>query len=246
MHLIDQFAYNNQIRKLDPVYKAGFSLTVIILSLLFVTPWISLSLMALSIALAVFWAKLPVKFVFRLLLAEGSFLAFGVLGVAISVNTIPHANAIALGPFWLTISSTSVFLAFKLLARALSCVAAMNFLSLTTPLIDLIDMSRRLHIPDILIDLMTLIYRFIFTLMDCLDRMILAQEVRLGFNGWRRSLHSTGQIGANLFIEAFRRSQKLETSLKGRCWDGSLRVLPHEYEPLFHATLRKKDSCHVD
>ncbi len=60
----------------------------------------------------------------------------------------------------------------------------------------------------------------------------MAQEVRLGFNGWRQSMQSVGDIAANLFIEAFRKSQKLETSLEGRLWEGSFRVLPQDYETI--------------
>lgn len=183
--------------------------------------------------LSVAWARLPAGFVLRLMLAEGGFLVAGVLGVAVSISTPPSLDAAALGPFWLNLTPASLYLASMLLARSLSCAVAMNFLALTTPLVDLVDLLRRAHAPDLLIDLMTLIYRFIFTLLDCPDRMVTAQEVRMGFSGWRTSLHSAAQIGANLFIEAFRRSRRLETALEGRGWDGSsLHVLPQEYEHL--------------
>ncbi len=246
MHWIDQFAYNNRIHKLDPAYKTGFSLSMIFLCLAIPIPWVSLTLMIMVVSLTVFWAGLPSKFIFKLLIAEGSFLVFGVLGVAVSITTRSSSGAISAGPFWLNITSDSINMAFKLLARSLGCTAAMNFLALTTPMVDLIDLFRRIHIPDLLIDLLTLIYRFIFTLMDCLDRMMLAQEVRLGFNGWGGTLRSAGEIAANLFIEAFRRSQKLDIALQGRGWDGSLRVLPQEYEPLFHSRCAEKENSHAD
>jgi cobalt/nickel transport system permease protein len=232
MRWIDRFAYNNRIHRLDPAYKAGFSLGVIFLCLLLENPHASLALLGLTVSLAVWWAGLPAGFVLRLLLAEGGFLAIGVLGVAVSVGVRPTAGALALGPLWLSVTAETLNLAIILLTRSLGCVAAMNFLAFTTPLVDLIDLLRRMRVSDLLIDLMTLTYRFTFILLDCLERMVQAQEVRLGFNGWRRSLLSAGQIGANLFIEAFRRSQKLELALQGRGWDGRLRVLPQEYEHL--------------
>lgn len=246
MRWIDRFAYGNRIRGLDPAYKAGFSLAVLVLGLGLDRPTVSLGLMIGVIALSILWAGLPAGFVLRLLLVEGGFLVVGVLGIAVSINTITSPGAVALGPFWLNVTPASIYLALKLLLRSLGCASAMNFLALTTPLVDLIDLFRRMHVPDLLIDLMTLIYRFTFTLMDCLDRMVLAQEVRLGFQNMQRGLYSAGQIGANLFIEAFRRSQKLETSLEGRCWDGTLRVLPQEYEPLIRARPQEKEGSHVD
>jgi cobalt/nickel transport system permease protein len=232
MHWVDRYAYNNRIRKLDPAYKAGFGLVVMLVCLIADRPLVGLLIILLDAGLSIFWAGLPAGFVFKLLTGEGSFLLFGVLGVAISINTIPIPGGLAFGPFWVMVTPGTIYLAIRLLFRALGCVSAMNFLALTTPMVDLIDLLRRMHVSEILIDLMTLIYRFVFTLLDSLDRMVLAQEVRMGFNGWRNSLQSTSNIGANLFIEALRRSRRLETALEGRGWDGSFRVIPQEYERL--------------
>ncbi len=93
MRIIDQFAYSNAIRKLDPAIKAGFSLLVLILCLVIDLPLISTILLSVVILLSVFWAKLPSRVVFRILIAEGSFLLFGVLGVAVSINTVPTGEA---------------------------------------------------------------------------------------------------------------------------------------------------------
>ena len=176
------------------------------------------------------WAGLTATSSCAFFFAEGTFLAAGVLGIAVSLSTIPTAGGLALGPVWLTMTPKSIMLAVRLLMRSLGCAAAMNFLALTTPLVDLIDLLRRMRVSELLIDLMTLIYRFVFTLTDCLERMVLAQKMRMGFNGWRNSLRSMGRIGANLFIEAYRHSQRLQTALEGRGWEGTLRVLPQQYE----------------
>ena len=71
---------------------------------------------------------------------------------------------------------------------------------------------------------------FIFTLLDCLDRMIVAKEARLGFRTFRNAFRSSADIAASLFIDAYRRSQRLQIALEGRCWNGSFRVLPRDYE----------------
>lgn len=232
MHWVDLYAYDNRIRMLDPAYKAGFSLMVMLVCLIVDRPLVGLLIILLDAGLSIFWAGLPAGFVFKLLTGEGSFLLIGVLGVAISINIVPIPGGLALGPFWVMVTPDTIYLAIRLLFRALGCVSAMNFLALTTPMVDLIDLMRRMHVSEILIDLMTLIYRFVFTLLDSLDRMVLAQEVRMGFNGWRNSLQSTANIGANLFIEALRRSRRLETALEGRGWEGSFRVIPQEFEKL--------------
>jgi cobalt/nickel transport system permease protein len=230
MRWVDRFAYSNRIRLLDPAYKAGFSLIGLLVCLVIDQPVLSLCVMIGVILLAILWAGLPAGFLIKLLTAEASFLVIGVASIAVSISTIPSSGSVAVGPFWLNITPATLYLAFRLLMRSLGCASAMNFLALTTPMVDLIELGRRIYLPDLLIDLMSLIYRFIFTLLDCLDQMVLAQEVRLGFNGFKTSLHSAGRIGANLFIEAFRKSQRLEVALEVRGWEGSLRVLPQVYQ----------------
>lgn len=232
MRWVDRFAYSNRIRWLDPIYKVGFSLSVLTICLIVDQPLFSLSLMGAVALLAIFWAGLPAGFFIKLLTVEAGFLVIGVASIAISISTTSTLGSAAIGPLWVSITPSSLSLAFKLLMRSLGCASAMNFLALTTPMVDLIELGRRFHFPDLLIDLMSLIYRFTFTLLDCLDQMVLAQEVRLGFNGFKTSLRSAAQIGANLFIEAYRKSQKLEIALEGRGWKGSLHVLPQEYQHL--------------
>jgi cobalt/nickel transport system permease protein len=230
MPWVDRYAYTNRICQLDPAYKAGLSLMVMLACLVVDRPVVSGGIILLEAALSIFWAGLPAGFVVQLLTGEGSFLLLGVLGVAVSLNTTPTNGGWGLGPVWITATPDTLYLAVTLLLRSLGCVSAMNFLALTTPMVDLIDLLRRMRLSELLIDLMTLIYRFIFTLLDSLDRMVLAQEVRMGFNGWRNSLQSTANIAANLFMETLRRSRRLEMALEGRGWDGSLRVLPQKYE----------------
>jgi cobalt/nickel transport system permease protein len=107
----------------------------------------------------------------------------------------------------------------------------MNFLALTTPLVDLVDLFRRWHVPTLLIDLMTVIYRFIFVLLDSFNRMYTAQESRLGYSSsFYRSLVNAGLLGSRLFIDAYQRSRRLQVALASRNFSGDLRVLPASYE----------------
>jgi len=231
MQHIDRFAYANRLARLHPAYKVGCSALALLLCLVVPHPAAGLSVLAAMLTLAIAWAGLPPAFVLKLALGEASFLALGVLGVAVSVSTSASAApGVRMGPLWFAISPDTLWTAAVLFARALGGAAAMNFLALTTPVVAVVDLLRALRVPALLIDLMTLIYRFTFALFDSLERMTLAHEVRLGFRDGRSSLRSAAEIGANLFIEAFRRSRRLDLALQGRGWDGALRVLPHAYD----------------
>lgn len=230
MRHIDRSAYGNRIARLHPAYKAGCSLFGILAALLLSRIEVSLGVFAIMVGLSSAWAGVPARLILPLVVGEATFLAFAVVGVAISVSIAPLPGGLAIGPLWFGTSEASLSVALGLLARALACAAAMNFLALTTPMVAIIDVLRSLRVPEILIDLMTLTYRFIFVLLDTFERMVVANHARLGFKDRRTTLGSYGRIMACLFVEAFRRSRRLENALCARGWDGTLRVLPGEYE----------------
>jgi cobalt/nickel transport system permease protein len=76
---------------------------------------------------------------------------------------------------------------------------------------------------------MTLIYRFIFVLLESLDRMYTAQASRLGYATFKRGMLSAALLGSQLFIETYRRSQRLQVALASRGYTGDLRVIPIQY-----------------
>lgn len=232
MHLIDRYAYSNRLRRVDPAHKGALAVAAMMCSLLLDRLSVGLTATLWMWGMSSLVAGLPALAVGRLLLAEGLFLALVVVGVAINVGQAPLEGSFwswSLGPLWLGSSPASVETAVRLAARALGCAAALSFLALTTPVVDLIDLGRRLRVPALLVDLMALVYRFIFALLDSLTRMRVAQECRLGYATVRLSLASAGVLGSRLFLDAFLRSQRLQRSLEGRGYCGELRVLPAIY-----------------
>ncbi|MFH1485912.1 MAG: cobalt ECF transporter T component CbiQ [Chloroflexota bacterium] len=232
MHIIDRYAYHSRLRALEPKHKAVLALLVMVLCLALDRPAVGLLAAGCMWGLASFWAGVPVMVFGRLLLAQGLFLLLAVSSVAVNLSTAPQEGSLwsaSLGPLWLGSNPTSVDTAARLATRALGCAAAMNFLALTTPLVDLIDLMRRSRLPLPLIDLMTLVYRFIFTLLDRLNQMHTAQDSRLGYVNLRRGMASAGVLAARLFVEAYRHSQRLQTALESRGYHGDLKVLPSRH-----------------
>jgi cobalt/nickel transport system permease protein len=180
-------------------------------------------------------AGLPVRVFGGVLFAEGSFLLLAVAGLAVSVGMGSADGegvcwALEIGPFWLASSPTSLNTALRAGTRALGGAAAMNFLALTTPLVDLIELMRRLRVPTVLIDVMKLMYRNIFVLLESLERMHTAQDTRLGYVNFRRGMSSAGVLASRLFIDAYQRGQRLQTALSSRGFTSDLKVLPIRYD----------------
>jgi cobalt/nickel transport system permease protein len=232
MHLIDRYAYTNRIRHIDPAQKAALALLVIVLCLLLNRVLVGVVALAWMFGLAVVWAGIPWHIIGRLLLAEGLFLVLAVVGVALSFSTAPLPPAfqdMQVGPLWVGTSAGSMTLAALLVSRALGCAAAMNFLALTTPLVDLVGLLRRLRVPVVLIDLASVMYRFVFVLLESMQRMHTAQQSRLGYATRRAAMRSSGLLASRLVVDAYQRSTRMQTALESRGYTGDLRVLPLTY-----------------
>ncbi len=233
MHDIDRYAYLSRVRAQDP---AAIALLVLLLCLFLDRPPVGLLATVWMVVLSVWWAGLPGRPVIRMLLAEGLSLVLISLGVALSIG-LAYPDSLPwrweLGPLWIASGPAQLDRTIGLVSRALGCAAAMNFLALTTPLVDLVDLLRRFRAPTLILDLITVSYRFVFTLLESLERMRTAQECRLGYATAGRGIRSAGLLGSRLFIDAYQRGKRLEIALASRGYAGELRVLPgeHRHDP---------------
>ncbi|OQA43276.1 MAG: Cobalt transport protein CbiQ [Chloroflexi bacterium ADurb.Bin325] len=234
MDWIDRFAYSNRLRFVHPGQKVALALLVIALCLASDKPLVGLLAAAWMVALAVIMARLPLRVFGGAVFTEGVFLLWAVMGIAVSI----HAGG-GRWPLTFSITAESLAAAQRPFARALGGAATMAFLAFTTPLVDLLDLGRRVGVPLVLLDLATLIYRFVFVLLESLQRMVSAQETRLGYSNMRRAMHSAALVATRLLVDAYQRSQRLQTALDSRGYAGDLRVLPTQYQhswPLWWVT----------
>ena len=230
---LDRYAWANAITAVDPLQKASVAGVALLFCLTLNQPVVSFATIVWMVGAATIWARVPVRVVTHALLGELFFLCLSLLGLLVSIGAAPTQPVLfawPLGSLWIYTSQTSLLLAAALLLRALGCATALNFLALTTPLVDLIELMRRLRVPDLLIDLMTISYRSIFVLLECIERTYLAQDSRLGYRNALRTWVSASNLGSRLFLETFRRSQQLGLALESRGYVGrALNVLPATY-----------------
>lgn len=231
--MVDHLAYSNKLRFTDPRLKFSLAIAVVVLCLLSTSPLVGITAVVSIFIWLTQIAKSPWRTVINLLFAEATFLALSLIGIIVSISLsepVSMAWRTAVGPLWLASSPTQIDQATLVFARTFGAMSALNSLALTTPLIDLISMWQRWRVPDLLIDLMTIMYRFIFVLLATLRQMSIAQTSRLGQAGnYRQRMNNAALLGSRLFINAFQRSQRLETALRARGYDGVLPVLPMHY-----------------
>jgi cobalt/nickel transport system permease protein len=126
----------------------------------------------------------------------------------------------------LALSPSGVQLAALLLLKALTVVALMLTLLASAPIQETFAAAHRLRVPGILVHIVLLTYRFIFSAADEFARLRIALRVR-GFRN-RADLHSyrtVGQVAGTLLVRSHDRAERVGQAMRCRGFDGIYRTL---------------------
>lgn len=228
----DRYAYSSRLRRMSPAAKAFLSLLALTLCLILggIAPGV-VTLIFMG-CLTVFWGKISFRVLFRFLLVPLTFLILGCLTIGIGLHPAgtPVVAAVPVGGQLLGFTPESLRQMLSICSKSMGVMAAVYFLTLTTPMTDLTQGLERLHIPQLLIELMELIYRFIFVLWETAGQIRTAQESRLGYRGFARSLRSLGALSSMVFLRAWKKADRVYCALESRGYTGTLKTLPEGYE----------------
>ena len=124
-----------------------------------------------------------------------------------------------------------------MLSRTLGGTSSLFFIALTTPMIEIFSILKSLRLPDVLLELSMLIYRYIFVLMDQAMMINSAQTMRLGHASLRGSFNSFSMLSGVLFLRAWEQGERLMVAMDSRCYDGRLDVFERRTPIMLHGTL---------
>ncbi|WP_442935404.1 cobalt ECF transporter T component CbiQ [Niameybacter sp.] len=235
MKAIDQYAYHSPLRKFDPLQKSLFCFLILFTCLIAHSLFVFISVTILMGCLTIFKGRTSFRLYCTLLSIPLTFLILSLLTLLFDFSTDNTIFLWSIHIFYaymgITITSinTCIFLFFKVLA-SISCL---YFLCLSTPINDILRVFEKWHCPTLLIELMALIYRFIFVLIDIASTMYTAQVARLGYQGFRIGLRSFGILLSSLLVRTLKMNHALYTALECRGYTGSLQTLHEDYYQSF-------------
>ncbi len=236
-HQIDSLAYTNRLRGLPPSHKLSFAITLLILSL------VSGAIVQLSIGLwlvvwIVVYAGIPGKLYLRLLSLPLMFLLTSLPALAMGGVELSQIQQIqwdiwqgwglSIGTFYLYVSRTGIYQVSLLFARAFASTSCMYFILLTVPFTEILQILRQLRCPELVTELLLLMYRFIFSLLAIADELWIAQNSRCGYRTWKRGMHSLSILIGQLLQRTLENYRQVSLSLASRGFNGKLRVW-HSY-----------------
>ncbi|MHB1654334.1 MAG: cobalt ECF transporter T component CbiQ [Desulfitobacteriaceae bacterium] len=228
---LDTYAYTNRWINIHPLEKFAFALTTMLVCLISPSVVVAWAVLLLMTAAIVKGAGIPAWHFLRLMTVPFSFILTGVLTIAFSVSQHPGGFlfGFTLGSITVGASQADLLKAGFILFKSLGAVSCLYFLSLTTPVLEVISVLRKLKVPSLFAELMGLVYRFIFVLMDTTSLIRISQTSRLGYASAKNTFRSLSQLISSLFVRSFHRAQELATALMARNYTGEIRTLEKEY-----------------
>ena len=218
--LIEQSAYANRWRRVSPAAKASFALCGFIGAFVAGTPSAAVAVAGLLAVVTMAGAGVSAWRYLRVAAPALFFLSISCLSLAFSLDFNGEAQAMT---FKLTPAGLQQVADVS--ARSLAALAALLFLVLTTPLIDLIVLLRRLKTPELLLEMMVLCYRMLFVFSAAVHDTLTAQSARLGYATTGLALRSLGGLTASLTLQIWQRAHDLHFAAQARNNDGPLRFL---------------------
>ena len=236
-HQIDSLAYTNKLRHLPPHHKLIFAIALFCLGYI-TANYIKILIFAWLLISTVFYAGIPWQIYRQLLLIPLTFWLTSLPALLIGINfdrsVIITSSDIWLHLSWsiniagsqcsLYISNQGLHQAIDILCNSLSLTACMYFILLTIPFTEIIQILNQWKCPQLITELMLLMYRFIFVLTQTATELIQAQKSRFGYLNWQTTIKSVSLIIGQLLRRSLINYRQISLALASRGFTGELKL----------------------
>lgn len=234
MTIIDKYSYSSKIAETQVWQKLLFAGLPLLICLFANSLGISITVIIIMATSTIYWTQMKASQYLKLIGLPLGFILVGVAAIVVGDIEAGQKDILASISFMgssFGISKTSLWEGALIVVRTLAAVSCFYCLTLNTPINSFLNFLRRLGLADLLIDLTELIYRFIFVVWEEAKRIYTAQAARLGYRSISSSVKSLGELTTMLFVNCFKRVDRINNALNSRCFDGSLAYHYQEHEP---------------
>ncbi|MDD4874604.1 MAG: cobalt ECF transporter T component CbiQ [Dehalococcoidales bacterium] len=229
---LDKYSDGNSIiHRLDPRTKLIATLVFIFLVVLLPSAsWITYGLYFMTIAALIIMSRVPITYIFRRSLVVIPF----VLTIAIFIPFFKDgiaAFSFNILSWHLSVTYGGLETLGSVMAKAWLSILALVLLTSTTAFSNILKALEHLKMPQVLVMIMSFMYRYIFLLTDEVMRMKQARDSRNFGSGGKRlwQIRTVGNMIGTLFIRSYERGERVYASMVARGFDGHSRTLDRLY-----------------
>jgi cobalt/nickel transport system permease protein len=226
---IDRFAVNSKLAHVNPELKVSIGVLSLFACLMSKVGFTAIIIAAAMIIMTLVFGKIDFQVYCRMLMIPFSFILLSGIVLLLDISSFQQDLIdIPVGGYYLSVTPKSVITTAKVSIKALSCVNCLYMISLSTPIHEVIGVLKRIRLPQIMIEFMYLLYRFIFILLQSFSNMNTSAGARLGYCGFKHSYHTFFGICTNLLVVAFKKASASFDAMEARCYEGTLLFLEQE------------------
>ncbi|WP_240415112.1 cobalt ECF transporter T component CbiQ [Paenibacillus periandrae] len=238
--LIDTLSYKNRLRSVSPAWKCGFA-AVLFIGAYLSHPVVQLCLAGWMLVWTVFYARIPFKSYLLLIGLPCLFYVASLPAIVIEIGTQSRDSvaAVSTNQVLFTFMNWTCYMteaglhqAGYLFARVVACLSCLTFVMLTTPMSELFQVMNKLRMPTLVLEIMLIMYRFLFLLSETAQHMYTAQKARGGQFGFRGRLNDTAILIVRLFGKTMQRYRALSHGLIARGFTDEIRMAPYAAKPV--------------
>lgn len=228
--IIDDYAYNNKLSKVNPNVKFSIGMLLLILSLINPYNIISVAIIFIMSMVIVGVAKIQLKDYIHFIKIPLIFLIISIFMILFSFTQSKELllYSMKIGSLYIGISNESIDTAIHLLFRALSCLTCIYFVMLTTPFNQLIFILKKMHLPDTFLEISILMYRFIFIFLEEVADIKKSQELKFGYINLKNAYQSFGLLVNMLFKRMMIRYDEMSIALDMKLYDGTFHIVEED------------------
>ena len=219
---MDALAYSSRMLNWAPLGKLILVIAVLVVNVMTDSVITAFAVLALGLALMAYSTNMRIPFMLGVAIAEALLILIVACGI-ISINGDHSQPCIWSEHFlWLDFYMTadSFNQAWLVLIRSVAGITMMMAFATSTPIPHLAQALRQIRIPDEICEIVVLIYRYAFLLLERMDTMWSAAGSRLGFSGIRRSISTVASIAVGIFTSSMNLADKAQVSLECRGYRG--------------------------
>ncbi len=218
---MDTLAYSSRMLSWAPLGKLLFVIVVLIVNITTSSMLVPFVTLAIGLILMAYSTNFRIPFIIALALAE----AFVILVFGCGMVSISGTSGEVLWDtqvLWIHIHMTvdSFNKAWLILFRGVAGIAVMMAFATSTPIPHLSQALRQIRMPKEVSEIIVLIYRYGFLLLERMQIMWNAASSRMGFSGAKGSISTIASIAVGIFISSTNLADKAQIALDCRNYQG--------------------------
>ncbi|ADP77749.1 cobalt ABC transporter, inner membrane subunit CbiQ [Methanothermus fervidus DSM 2088] len=226
---LDYIAHTNKLRNVNPELKIFFAISTMIVNLISNSILVPLIIVVIVGYLLIRKAGISKNFYCKFMFIPFVFALITFIFMAFFFGVgKPLLN---LGIFGLSITEDGLNRGLTVFTKIIGGFSCLAFLAITTPINEFFKSLKKFKIPEIFLEITTMMYTSIFIIIEEGFRMYYSQETRLGYRDLKTAYKSLGMLAANLFLRAWERGEKLYLSMESRCYQGKIPSLKKNSSP---------------